>query len=280
MIDMHIHAVPPNLPGVGPLSPALRGTVENVARIVREQMHNSGMTHVLSMGAFSDSIEDPLGVERTWEICNLVRGMHAIGIANPQKSDPDFLRAVEKQLATHRIIALKGFLGYLHYPPAHPGYEPYYRLAAKYRIPFIFHTGDTYSPYAKLKYAQPLGVDEVAVDHPDVSFVMAHIGNPWVVEAAEVVYKNMNVWVDLSGLLVGESIRLDDPENQDTLHDVRERIQLAFRYAERPNRFLYGTDWPLAPMAEYRRFIESALPVEYHDSIFSDTARRLFRIEE
>src|SRR5208282_4375038 len=102
--------------------------------------------------------------------------------------------------------------GYLHFHPADPAYRPYYELAARRRLPFIFHTGDTYSPYAKLKYAHPLGVDEVAVDHPDVRFVLAHVGNPWMIDAAEVVYKNVNVWADLSGLIVGDEEEISDPD--------------------------------------------------------------------
>jgi predicted TIM-barrel fold metal-dependent hydrolase len=46
-------------------------------------------------------------------------------------------------------------------------------------------------------------MDEVAVDHGDVRFVLAHLGNPWLIDAAEVIFKNPNVWADLSGLLVG-----------------------------------------------------------------------------
>ena len=42
----------------------------------------------------------------------------------------------------------------------------------------------------------PLLVDDVAVDNPDVKFVMAHFGNPWLIDAAEVIYKNDNVWAD------------------------------------------------------------------------------------
>ena len=34
---------------------------------------------------------------------------------------------------------------------------------------------------------------------PDTRFVLAHVGNPWFRESAEVIYKNMNVWADLSG---------------------------------------------------------------------------------
>ena len=56
----------------------------------------------------------------------------------------------------------------------------------------------------KLKYSQPLIIDEVAVDFPKVKFVIAHCGTPWVADAVEVVAKNKNVYMDLSGLMEGK----------------------------------------------------------------------------
>src|SRR5262249_55582819 len=157
-----------------------------------------------------------------------------------------------------------GYLGYLHYAPDHPGYLPYYELAEKHGVPFVFHTGDTYSPKAKLRYSQPLLVDDVAVDHPRVKFVMAHLGNPWLLDAAEVVYKNVNVWADLSGLVVGDAGSFADGERQEMIAETAAEVRKAFRYAERPNRFLYGSDWPLVPLKEYRDFVRAAVPEAYH----------------
>ena len=116
----------------------------------------------------------------------------------------------------------------------------------------------------------------MAVDYPDVKFVMAHVGNPWMTEAAEVVYKNMNVWVDLSGLLVGDEAAITSEEGEETRQDVIQRVRAAFRYAERPNRFIYGSDWPLAPMAAYAAFVREAVPDECHELVFEGNARVLF----
>jgi hypothetical protein len=185
---------------------------------------------------------------------------------------------VESVLATGQVRALKAYLGYLHFGPEHAGYQPYYALAARHGIPFVFHTGDTYSPRAKLRFAQPLLVDDVAVDHPEVRFVLAHLGNPWLTEAAEVVYKNVNVWADLSGLLVGDEAAFTGEEQRDVVRDAAAAVGRAFRYAERPNRFLYGSDWPLAPMRAYGEFIRSAVPAVHHALVFEENARALFRI--
>src|SRR5205814_3386733 len=118
----------------------------------------------------------------------------------------------------------------------------------------------------------------VAVDHPDVRFVLAHLGNPWLIDAAEVVYKNVNVWTDLSGLTIGSGVAFSDEERQEMLHETIAAVRRAFRYAERPNRFLYGSDWPLAPMLAYRDFIREAIPDVYHAQVFEENARLLFRI--
>jgi predicted TIM-barrel fold metal-dependent hydrolase len=278
MIDVHVHAVPPNLPGVGQLSPLLRLSPETVATELRRQMQTAGVTHAFAMGQWHVGDDDPLGVNKTLRIAELVPGLKAIGVMDPTKTDDGHFRRCEEVLATGRVVALKGYLGYLYYEPAHPNHRRYYELAAKYHVPVFFHTGDTYSPMAKLRFAHPLGVDEVAVDHPDTRFVLCHIGNPWVTDCAEVIYKNMNVWADLSGLIVGDDVDFASEEGRERAEELAYEIRRAIRYSERPNRFLYGTDWPLAPMPAYRDFVRAAVPAEYHECVFEENARLLFRL--
>jgi predicted TIM-barrel fold metal-dependent hydrolase len=278
MIDAHIHVVPPRLPGVGVLSALLEAPPETLAAHLGREMQAAGFDRVLAMGAWGTEADDPLGVETTLRFAGLVPGLHAIGVANPEWIDAEHLHRAAAALATGRVKALKGYLGYLHYPPDHPGYRPYYELAARHDVPFIFHTGDTYSALAKVRFAHPLLVDDVAVDHPEVRFVLAHLGNPWLTEAAEVVYKNVNVWADLSGLVVGDAASFAVEERQALLHDAVAGLGRAFRYAERPNRFIYGSDWPLVPMAAYREFIRGAIPEVHHAQVFEENARLLFRV--
>lgn len=278
MIDCHIHVVRPQLPGVGNLHGLLDRDGETIALALRQEMHQAGIRIALAMGHWNGSDEDPLGIASTLAIARQVPGLYSLGIANPVRTDQDHLRRVDKTLALGNVRALKAYLGYLHFAPDHAGYRPYYELAEKHNLPFIFHTGDTYSPYAKLRFAQPLLIDDVAVDHPRVRFVIAHCGNPWLLDAVEVVYKNLNVWADLSGLVIGDEDAFTAEERQDALSDLRGNIQRAFRYAERPNRFLYGSDWPLAPMRHYREFIAATVPAPFHSLVFSDNARILFRL--
>lgn len=281
MIDAHLHVVPPQIPGAGSLAPILRLPPDRVAAVVREEMRAAGIRAAFAMGEWCITADDPLGVNRTLDIAAMVPGLHAIGVMDPTRDseDRDHFARVDAALAAGRAVALKGYLGYLHFEANHPTYRRYYELAERHDIPVVFHTGDTFSPYAKLKYAHPLTIDEVAVDHPQVRFVMAHLGNPWTLDAAEVIYKNVNVWADLSGLVVGEAADFTGDAAMDDLADVVRRLHEAIRYTGRPNRFLYGTDWPLAPMAAYRDFIAGLIPADYADLVFRENAERLFRVK-
>src|SRR5262249_46766530 len=113
---------------------------------------------------------------------------------------------------------------------------------------------------------------------------LAHCGNPWLIDAAEVIFKNDNVWADLSGLYVGDEKSIGELLARDPLPDVASGVMIselkkAFGFAERWDRLLYGSDWPLTPMAVYRRFIEAIIPQEHHEKVFQANAAQLFRVE-
>jgi predicted TIM-barrel fold metal-dependent hydrolase len=278
VVDAHVHVVPPGLPGLHAFPAVLDGPAETVAAAVRAALRASDTAQALAMGSLSADPTDPLGVAKTLRIADQVPGLHAIGVADPRRSDPEHLDRVERQLQAGRVKGLKAYLGYLHHGPASPGYAPYYRLAARYRIPVIFHSGDTYAASAKLKYAHPLLVDEVAVDYPETNFVIAHCGCPWFMDAAEVIYKNANVWADLSGIFVGDETAFAALAARGRLQRTVERLHEALEYAERPDRFLYGSDWPLAPMAAYRAFLAPLLDAPEWRAVRADNARALFRL--
>jgi hypothetical protein len=146
-------------------------------------------------------------------------------LAHPERFDQDHLDRVEGVLKQGQVRALKVYLGYLRYEPYAPAYRRYYKLAAKYKIPVIFHCGDTYSVTAKVRYAHPLKIDEVAVDFPETKFVLAHFGNPWIMDAAQVAYKNKNVWIDLSAIVIGDAEAFAGMQKEGVLDRAVERIK-------------------------------------------------------
>ena len=250
---------------------------------LKAEMERGRVAVAFGMGSLGGGDADPLGIARTLEIAKSVPGLKAIGIADPLHANARHLKAVATQIEEHRqqIVGLKAYLGYLPFGPEDPNYKPYYRLAAQYHLPVIFHTGDTWSTTAKVKYAHPLRVDEVAVDNHDVQFVIAHFGNPWLIDAAEVAFKNPNVCVDLSGLFVGGEKEIVDlltgAQKGDSAAGLAfADLKKAIGYVGDYSKFLYGSDWPLAPMAAYRQLIEAVIPKEHRQAVFRNNAERLF----
>ncbi len=164
----------------------------------------------------------------------------------------------------------------------YPGYEPFYpwdkrcqvlyELCLEYDVPVMIHSGDTFTPRGRLKYAHPFEVDEVAVDHPELKIVICHLGNPWLRDCMEVVYKNRNVYADISGLVLGDF----DSKFEKWMH---KQIEEVIVYAGEPRYLLYGTDWPIASMESYLEFMKNLdMPETTKKRILAENAIRLFRL--
>lgn len=186
------------------------------------------------------------------------------------------LTSLEAGLREGRYGCIKIYTGYIHMYAADPAFSPVYRLAAKYDVPVIFHTGDTSSRLAKLKYADPLTIDEVATDNPDVTFVIAHCGNPWIESAAEVAYKNPNVYLDGSAFLIGDLSKI--PLGQVNEYLVKP-LEWIFGYVEDPTKLMFGTDWPLVDVPTYLAAFKRAIPQRYWGKVFHDNAVSVFRLQ-
>ncbi|HVR39511.1 MAG TPA: amidohydrolase family protein [Thermoanaerobaculia bacterium] len=187
------------------------------------------------------------------------------------------LHGLQEGLAGGRYRCVKIYLGYVHRYASDPVYEPVYRLAEQFDVPVIFHTGDTSSSKAKLKYADPLTIDEVAVDHPNVRFVIAHCGNPWIESAAEVAYKNPNVYLDGSAFFVGDVGKL--PREKVDEYMVKP-LAWIFGYLENPSKLMFGSDWPLVDIPPYVEAFKRAIPRQHWSAVFHDNAVRVFKLNE
>jgi len=184
------------------------------------------------------------------------------------------LRAIA---AEPELAGIKLFPGYLSFYPTDPRLAPVYELAREKELPVLFHQGDTLEGRGLLKFARPIEVDEVAGRYRDVRFVLCHLGNPWVEEAAEIVYKNPNVYADTSGLLGPPSA----PYFARAVDLCRERIMEAILTVGSPDRFLYGSDWPLEELGTAVDLIERLdLPERDRTAILGGNARRVFGLPE
>lgn len=74
---------------------------------------------------------------------------------------------------------------------------PIYEKASEYGVPVLFHTGEVLKPLY-FKYCQPIYIQEVAMDFPDLPIILAHAGGCWYSEAVAICNSTTNVYLDVS----------------------------------------------------------------------------------
>lgn len=192
---------------------------------------------------------------------------------NPYTLNQGALDKLESCLQQPQAVGIKIYLGYYPFYAYDAVYQPVYELAKQYKVPVVYHTGDTYSERGLLKYSHPLTVDEVAVQHREVNFMMAHMGDPWVLDGAELVYKNRNVFADLSGLMVGDAANCTRLKDSSLFFS---HLRHALVYCDHYEKLLFGTDWPLAPIGAYKQFVQELIPEKHHEEVFFKAAVHVF----
>lgn len=267
LIDCHVH-----LNSYDETVPA--PPVRETAQQLFAAMADAGVDHAVVLTSYKVTPWRP----HVDDIIAAVGGDHRITIVEGIRWRSDGERTdlfrLEERLRDGLVKGIKLYPGYDRYPINDPSLEAVHRIAAKYGVPVMIHTGDTYSKHAKVRQAHPLLVDDLAVDFPDVQFLMCHLGNPWFDDAAQVLYKNDNVLADISGLTLG---RFEAEFEKLTLERMKEMISYM---GDPTHQLLYGSDWPLVDMSRYVRFFETLdLTPEQREHVAWRTAARLFRIE-
>ncbi|WP_293867525.1 amidohydrolase family protein [uncultured Alsobacter sp.] len=146
-----------------------------------------------------------------------------------------------------------------------------YEVIAEYKLPAIFHTGHSGIGTGmrgggglRLKYSQPIHVDDVAVDFPDMTIILAHPSWPWTDEALSIALHKPNVYIDLSGWM---------PK-----YFPPQIVQYA--NGQLKHKMLFGSDFPLiAPERWIRDFHAAGFKPEVHDLILKQNAIKALRLD-
>jgi uncharacterized protein len=199
--------------------------------------------------------------------------LHPVTTVDPTDGEEAIRAAIGLWESERNLAGIKLYPGYRAFYPHDRRLDAVYEYAHRRGLPVMIHQGDTLDGLGLLKFARPLEVDEVAGRFRDVRFVLCHLGNPWVPEAAELVYKNENVYADTSGLLAHPSA----PYFDRMIAQARQVVYGAVVTIGRPDRILYGSDWPLEELTLAVDLVEGLdLPAADRDAMLGGNARRLF----
>ena len=188
----------------------------------------------------------------------------------------DPMRGADAVKEARRLISTGGFRGFKLHPPLQQFHAndkaayPFYEVVAAAKLPVIFHTGHsgigTGMPGGggvRLKYGNPMDIDDVAVDFPDMPIIMAHPSFPWQDEAISVCLHKPQVYIDLSGW----SPKYFSP------------ILIQYANTLLKKKMLFGSDYPLiTPDRWLADFAGIAIRDEVRPLILKENAARLFSL--
>lgn len=119
---------------------------------------------------------------------------------------PEAVREAKRLVKSGAVKGLKLHPPLQQFFPNDPIAYPLYEVFAEANLPVLFHTGHsgigTNMPGGggiRQKYGNPMHIDDVAVDFPDLKIIMAHPSFPWQDEAISVCLHKPTVYIDLSG---------------------------------------------------------------------------------
>jgi predicted TIM-barrel fold metal-dependent hydrolase len=264
LIDAHVHLN-------NYLENAARPTLDKVKELLAA-MDANGVDHSVVITSYKVDVDRPSTEEVVEALSEHKRFTVIEGLRWRDEARTD-LFTLEERVRDGVVSGIKLYPGYEPYAINDPSLESVFRIAEKHDVPVLIHCGDTYAKGAKVRYAHPLLVDDVAVDYPDVKFVICHLGSPWFQDSAEVLYKNDNVYADISGLTLGN---FESEFERYMLTRVKDMIA----YMGDPSRqIMYGSDWPLVEMPPYVRFFKGLeLTPEARECVAWKTAAALFKI--
>ena len=117
--------------------------------------------------------------------------------------DPRRPDALDRLIHAHQELGLKGAKYgpiYNGVPLDDPRLEPIYAYCEQNDLPLTMHMGTTYTRLYAAELGRPMIVEQVALKHPDLKLIMAHMAHPWFEECIAVIRKQPNVYAEISAI--------------------------------------------------------------------------------
>lgn len=280
VIDLHVHLQPweqlkPQVrvrmegrPGAAELAELMRRPEEVLALMDASGVERIGAIHYLApevMG-FGPEVNDHAAALARLAPDRLVPfgGVHPPSAPDPagevRRLRDRGIRGI-KIHPPHQRFAANAYLDGL------PALAAVYEAAQELGMPVMIHTGTSVFPGARNRFADPMPADDVAVDFPRLTLILAHAGRPLYMETCLfLARRHENVHLDVSGIPPGR------------LLDYLPRLP------EIAGKVLWGTDWPdpgVRGLAEnVTAFRALGLPEAVERRILRSNACRLFGWED
>ncbi len=161
--------------------------------------------------------------------------------------DPAPEKKVEHYITDLGMRGLKLLPSYDFYYPNEPRMYKIYQVAERLKIPVMFHVGSSKFQGTRMKYCDPIYIDDIAQDFPDLTIIMCHGGRGfWYEKAFFLSTFHKNIYIDVTGL------------------PPKKLLDLFPRMESNIDKFMFGSDFPANPK-DINEIIEDILNLPMKD---------------
>ena len=272
VIDFHIHPTRSDqmgeevrawtnkfYPGQQPVYDDILASPQSLLRFLQRE----GVDYAVLLAELSPIIGDICSNEQVAEFCKGSDWFIPFACVNPYlcPRPADYLE---------ELVVGKGFKGvklyptYQHFYPHDARLYPLYAKASELETPVMIHTGSSVFPGAKMKYGDPIFIDDIAVDFPRLTIIQVHGGRGfWYDKAFFLAGLHKNVYIDIAGL---PPVKL---------------LKYFPEFEAKQDKFLFGSDWPGVPGIAGNIEAIKNLPVseECKRKVLGENACRVLKLE-
>ena len=237
MIDFHTHPwrphdlAPATVEFIRRISPAVRqwGDALEDARFAADRLREQGVERAVLLAEHCPASSGNVRTETVLRLCRESDEFFLPFASVDPNTDPNPAELLRSYI-DEGVRGLKLYPSYQHYYPNERRLYPLYELCQERGIPVLLHIGSSVIPNTRMKYCDPIHLDDVAVDFPALAIVMAHGGRGYWYQACEfLTAHHHNVYIDVTGLPPA-------------------KLPVYFpRMGELADRFIFGSDWPAMP---------------------------------
>ena len=235
----------------------------------------------MQKNGISSAIIVPDNIEGSDSIADLDKAIELIGgrknlflLGSPQiiQRGSSELEKYRKLLEEGKIKGLKFFPGHDPYYPTDERCLSYYELCQKLDVPVLFHTGENSGDSDCAKWNDPKYIVEVAKKYPKLKVIITHYYWPKMDYCYEITRDVLNIYFETAAMADEEVI-----EKSGGIEKVREVLKKTI--ADRPDKVIFGTDWPMCKIEEHIKLIKSlGLDSEIEESVFSGNSVKAYKL--
>lgn len=226
-------------------------------------LDDNGLDYAVVLAEFNPRCTGTFSNRELGEFCRGIDRLLPFGDVNPHViADP--VAELEHGVREWGFRGVKLYPVYELFSPSDSQLYPFYAKAQELGIVVMVHTGSSTFDSVHAKYGDPLLLDDVAADFPDLTLVMVHSGRGFWYESAVFLGRLYpNVYLEIAGL---------PPQN---LLDYFPELE------EYSDKIIFGSDWPGSPAPAKNIQAIRSLPIsaEAKARILGDNAARILRLD-